>query len=153
MDACARSRAPAREHVQAPRPAPYPDGYFGVSQVRYLGTRYSTDMPSIKKRITVYLDDESFERIERFCEATGESKAAAVSGLIDAAAPMLDRVAELAGALRSAPDDVRATFAGAAEQLETRYESIQHDAEDFFTTLETLAAGVSPRPVTRGPES
>lgn len=149
----ARTRAAAREHAQAPRPAPYPIGYFGVSKVRYFGTGYSTDMPSDKKRITVYLDDESFDRIARFCAATGESRAAAVAGLIDAAAPMLDRVADLAGALAAAPDDVRATFAGAAEQLDAQYASISNDAEDFFATLETLARGESPRPVTRGPES
>lgn len=124
----------------------------GVSSVRYLSRWYSTDMPSTKKRITVYLDDDQYARIERFCEATGESRASAVAELIDAAAPMLERMIELAGALKAAPDDVRATFAGAAEQLEDRYAAITADAEDFWKTLESLAEGRGPRPVTRGPE-
>ena len=124
----------------------------GASLVPYRVVGYGTDMPSTKKRITVYLDDDAYARVERFCEATGESRAAAVAGLIEAAAPMLDRIVDLAGALKSAPDDVRATFEGAADQLQGRYESIAADAEDFWKVLESLAAGGGPRPVTRGPE-
>lgn len=124
----------------------------GVSLVPYRVVGYGTDMPSTKKRITVYLDDDAYARVERFCEATGESRAAAVAGLIEAATPMLERIVDLAGALKSAPDDVRATFEGAADQLQGRYDSITAEAEDFWKVLESLAQGDGPRPVTRGPE-
>lgn len=114
-------------------------------------------MPSKKKRITVYLTDEQYASIERTATATGESRAATVVGLIDAALPMLERVAQLAEAIRAAPEDVRATFAGAAAQLEDQYGGILDDSTRFFDSLDSVIRGGDehdgPRLVTRGPES
>lgn len=92
-------------------------------------------MPSEKKRITVYLTDEQFARVERAARATGESRAATVVGLIEAAAPMLERVAELAEAIAAAPAEVRATFAGAAVKLEEQYGGMLEQAEAFWADL------------------
>lgn len=114
-------------------------------------------MPSTKKRITVYLTDEQYARIDRTATATGESRAATVVDIIDAAGPMLDRVAELAEAIAAAPEEVRATFAGAAAQLETQYGGILDDSATFFDSLDAAVRGGEaddgPRLVTRGPES
>lgn len=132
----------------------------GVSPVPYLAARYRTHMPSSKKRITVYLTDEQHALIERAAVATGESRAAMVVSLIDAAAPMLSRVAELAEAIAAAPEQVRSTFAGAAEQLEDRYGGMLTEAEAFWADLDAAIKGAEnggeqdgPRLVTRGPES
>lgn len=144
--------APARRNREGAAGARTGSGIPGVSSVPYLGVGYGTHMPSSKKRVTVYLDDDAYARLERFCEATGESRSSAIVELIEAATPMLDRMIDLAHALRSAPDDVRATFAGAADQLDARYNTLTAEAEDFFKVLEGLAQGESPRPVTRGPE-
>lgn len=71
--------------------------------------------------------------------------------------PMLERLAELADAIKAAPEEVRATFAGAAEQLEEQYGGILADAERFWSDVHTVVQGGSddegPRPVIRGPES
>jgi len=113
-------------------------------------------MPSSKKRITVYLTDEQYATVQRAATATGESLGGTVAGVIDAARPMLDRVADLAEAIKSAPDEVRATFAGAAAQLEQQYGGLLQDAERFWDDFGS-ALGVGdddgPRLVTRGPES
>lgn len=115
-------------------------------------------MPSIKKRITVYLTDEQYARVERAAVATGESRAATVAGLVEAAGPMLERVADLAEAIKAAPDEVRATFAGAAAQLEEQYGGALAEAERFWSDLDAALRGGAgdddgPRLVTRGPES
>lgn len=110
-------------------------------------------MPSKKKRITVYLSDEHYALVQRAAEATEESLAATVAGLVEAAAPMLDRVAALAEAIKAAPDEVRATFAGAAVQLEEQYGGLLADADEFWKSLEAASRGEEgPRLVTRGPE-
>lgn len=92
-------------------------------------------MPTTKKRISVYLTDEQFERVDRTARATGESRAATIVGLIEAAAPMLERVAELAEAIAAAPAEVRATFAGAAVKLEEQYGGMLDQAEAFWADL------------------
>ena len=117
-------------------------------------------MPSKKKRITVYVTDEQYALVQRTAAATGESMGGTLAGILEAAEPMLTRVADLAEALRAAPEDVRATFAGAAEQLETQYGGILADSETFWDDLDRAARGglgdgdaPGPRLVIRGPES
>jgi len=113
-------------------------------------------MPSDKKRILVYLTDEQFALVDRAATSTGESRSATIADLIQSAAPMLERVADLADAIRAAPDDVRATFAGAAVRLEEEYGGLLQQADEFWESLHSAArgeGGEGPRLVIRGPES
>lgn len=111
-------------------------------------------MPSTKKRVTVYLTDEQYASVRRVHDATGESHASIVSDLVESARPMLDRLAQLAEAIKSAPEEVRATFAGAATQLEAQYGSLLTDADAMWQAMDDVARGVAGPPlVTRGPES
>lgn len=91
--------------------------------------------------------------MRRAADATGDSLASTIAELVEAAGPMLDRVADLAEALKSAPEEVRATFAGAAVQLEELYGGVLEQADAFWKALESASRGEGPHPVTRGPES
>lgn len=137
---------------------------MGVSwKVTYFPEGYGTYMPSAKKRITVYVSDEEYAQVARTAKATGESMGRTVGELIEAAMPMLARVAELAEAIKAAPDEVRATFAGAAVQLEEKYGGLLSEAERFWSDIDTVVQGGTPdegdegdegpRLVIRGPES
>jgi hypothetical protein len=118
-------------------------------------------MATKSKRITVYLTEDAYNRVARTSRATDESMASTIAQLVESAAPMLDRVADLAEAIRDAPEDVRATFAGAALQLEEQYGGLlaeaqagamPAEADEFWQALQDAAMGQGSHPVIREPE-
>lgn len=93
-------------------------------------------MATTKKAVTVYLDHEDYAVLKRAADSTDASVSKTLGDLVAAAQPMLERVADLADAIREAPEDIRATFAGAAAELQRKGEEVLAGGDELWALFD-----------------
>lgn len=113
-------------------------------------------MPTVKPRIAITLEQETFDVIARFAELQSRSKGAVVAELLEAVLPPLRRTIALLEAAQQAPEHVKQ---GLRSVVEATHDDLLKLAgsgnQQLDMILQGLAAagaegGSTPVPVTRG---
>lgn len=113
-------------------------------------------MPTVKPRIAITLEQETYDVIARFAELQSRSKGAVVSDLLESVLPPLRRTIALLEAAQQAPEHVKQ---GLRSVVEATHDDLLKLAgsgnQQLDMLLQGLAAagsqdGSTPVPVTRG---
>lgn len=113
-------------------------------------------MPTVKPRIAITLEQETFDVIARLAELQSRSKGAVVADLIESVLPPLRRTIALIEAAQQAPEHVKA---GLRSVVEATHDDLLKIAGSGNQQLDMLLqelssagsqAGSTPVPVTRG---
>lgn len=113
-------------------------------------------MPTIKPRIAITLEQETYDVIARLAELQSRSKGAVVADLIDAVIPPLRRTVALLEAAQDAPDLVKSKLRSVVESAHQDLLKVSGNGQQQMEALLRGAAsaesegGSTPVPVTRG---
>lgn len=104
---------------------------------------------SLSKRVSVGLSDETYKVIVRLSEANGESMSSILSGLADAMAPALDRVATVVetveAARAAAHSEVLTRLAVTSADVTAELEPVMSEAVRRLSAgLDTVSAAGRP---------
>ena len=67
-------------------------------------------MPTLKPRVSITLEPDVLEAIDRFCEVFGEKRATVLADLVQTAVPQMNRAAHLMEIAKASPDRMKARF-------------------------------------------
>ena len=117
-------------------------------------------MATTKPRITITLDQRTYDVIKAISELGGQSMSAFVSDMLDSALPTLERMAATFQAVNAAQTAERKKFLSSLDRAQAALEPAVMKAvgqvDLFLAAVETAAtdsarpADIDPRPVTRG---
>ena len=117
-------------------------------------------MATTKPRITITLNQRTYEVIKAIGELGGQPMSAFVSEMLDSALPTLERMAATFQAVKTAQTAERGKFLSSLDRAQAALEPAVMEAvgqfDLFLATVETAAtdyarpADPDPRPVTRG---
>lgn len=113
-------------------------------------------MPTIKPRIAVTLDQNTYEVVARLAELQSRSKGAVVGDLLDAAVQPMRRTVALLEAAASAPESLkqglRSVFESVHDDLAAAAGGYNQQLDSMLQELQSVGSsrGSTPVPVTRG---
>lgn len=92
-------------------------------------------MPTLKPRINVTLDPETYQALNAYSSATSQSMSSIVAAMLNESADSLKKLAAMLNIAKSMDSDARAALVGNLEQAES----------SMRTSLDDLRALFSPR--------
>ena len=112
-------------------------------------------MPTLKPRVNVTLEPQTYQVIERLAALQGRSRGSVISDLLDSIAPVMGRTVSLLEAAASAPQQVKDGLRTVVEDIHRDLVSASgHGSDQMDMLFDRLssgsASGPTPVPVTRG---
>lgn len=113
-------------------------------------------MPTLKPRIAITLDQETYDVVARLAELQSRSKGSVVADLVESVLPPLRRTVALLEAAQQAPEDVKAGLRSVVESAHNDLLKLSGSGQrQLDILLQSLASagsqdGSTPVPVTRG---